>query len=323
MLVTDFFDVRTKVGKGSTVVVYPDFKVGKFKDIMIRGKSFYAIFDRETNMWSTDEYDVQRLVDQELYEKADTLKDSTDDKIVVETCSSYSSGSWKRFKEYIKNMPDNYKDLDMKVVFSNDNVKRTDYVSKCLNYPLEEGDISAYDEMISTLYDDNNRRKLEWAIGSIISGDSKKIQKFEVLYGDKGTGKSTILNIITKLFSVYVSTFDAKSLTSSSSSFSTEVFKSNPLVAIQHDGDLSRIEDNARLNAIVSHESIIINEKYKSSYASNLYCFLFMATNRPVKITDAKSGILRRLIDVNPTGVKLSKSRYDAWSYSMALSSSL
>lgn len=311
MLITDFFDVRTKIGKGSVVIVYPDFKVGKFKDLMVRGKAFYSIFDKETNMWSTDEYDVQRLVDQELYKESERLKDSTDDKIVVESCSSYSSGSWKRFKEYLKNMPDNYKDLDMKITFSNDSVKRTDYVSKRVNYPLEEGDISAYDEMMSTLYDEENRAKLEWAIGAIVSGDSKKIQKFEVLYGDKGTGKSTVLNIITKLFSGYVSTFDAKSLTSSSSSFSTEAFKSNPLVAIQHDGDLSRIEDNARLNSIVSHESIIINEKYKSSYASSLSCFLFMATNRPVKITDAKSGILRRLIDVNPTGNKLPKDRYD------------
>lgn len=309
MWVTDFFDVRTKTGKG-IIIVYPDFKVGKFKDLMVRGKAFYAIFDKETNMWSTDEYDVQRLVDQELYKEAEKFKDSTD-VVKVESCSSYSSGSWKKFREYLKNMPDNYKNLDMKITFSNDNVKRTDYVSKRVNYPLEEGDISAYDEMMSTLYDEENRAKLEWAIGAIISGDAKKIQKFEVLYGDKGTGKSTVLNIIGKLFNGYFSTFDAKSLTSSSNAFSTEVFRSNPLVAIQHDGDLSRIEDNAKLNAIVSHESIIINEKYKSGYESKLSCFLFMATNRPVKITDAKSGLLRRLIDVNPTGRKLPNNVYN------------
>ena len=32
-------------------------------------------------------------------------------------------------------------------------------------------------------------------------------------------------------------------------SFALEAFKSNPMVAIQHDGDLSRIEDNTRLNS--------------------------------------------------------------------------
>lgn len=278
---------------------------------MIRGKSFYAIWDKDKSMWSTDEYDVQRMVDEELYQAAEKIKATTDDKVYVESCASYSSGAWKRFKEYLSKLPDNYKELDTKITFSNDKTKKTDYVSKRVNYPLEEGNITAYDELMSTLYDEENRAKLEWAIGAIISGDSKKIQKFEVLYGDKGTGKSTVLNIISKLFDGYVSTFDAKSLTSSSNAFSTEAFKNNPLIAIQHDGDLSRIEDNARLNAIVSHESIIINEKYKPSYASTLSCFLFMATNRPVKITDAKSGILRRLIDVNPTGKKIPYSKYN------------
>ena len=38
-----------------------------------------------------------------------------------------------------------------------------------------------------------------------------------------------------------------------------------------------------------------------------------MATNRPVKITDGKSGIIRRLIDVKPSGSKLpSPRRYQA-----------
>ena len=37
---------------------------------------------------------------------------------------------------------------------------------------------------------------------------------------------------------------------------------------------------------------------------------LFMGTNRPVKITDAKSGIIRRLIDVKPTGELLDPDTY-------------
>ena len=35
-----------------------------------------------------------------------------------------------------------------------------------------------------------------------------------------------------------------------------------------------------------------------------------MGTNKPVKITDAKSGIIRRLIDVRPSGNKVSAQRY-------------
>ena len=200
--------------------------------------------------------------------------------------------------------------LDEKLIFSNAETNKKDYASKRLSYPIEPGDISAWDKLISTLYSKDERHKIEWAIGSIVSGDSKKIQKFMVLYGAAGTGKSTILNIIQQLFDGYYSVFDAKALGSSNNSFALEAFRTNPLVAIQHDGDLSRIEDNTRLNSLVSHELMTINEKFKSTYASRFKCFLFMGTNKPVKITDAKSGLLRRLIDVSPSGNKLNTNEY-------------
>ena len=183
--------------------------------------------------------------------------------------------------------------------------KKKDYASKRLPYPLEKGDISAYDKLISTLYSESERHKIEWAIGSIVAGDSKTIQKFIVLYGAAGTGKSTILNIIQMLFDGYYSVFDAKALGSSTNAFALESFKTNPLVAIQHDGDLSRIEDNTRLNSLVSHELMTVNEKFRSAYSNRFKAFLFMGTNKPVKITDARSGLIRRLIDVSPTGKKI------------------
>lgn len=49
---------------------------------------------------------------------------------------------------------------------------------------------------MSVLYSPEERKKLEWAIGAIVTGDSKNIQKFEVLYGPPGSGKSTVLNLI-------------------------------------------------------------------------------------------------------------------------------
>ncbi len=53
---------------------------------------------------------------------------------------------------------------------------------------------------MSTIYSEEERTKIEWAIGSIVCGESKKSQKFMVLYGAAGTGKSTVLNIIQQLF---------------------------------------------------------------------------------------------------------------------------
>ena len=187
--------------------------------------------------------------------------------------------SWHKYCQ--RQMRDNFHMLDEKLIFSNYETKKEDYASKKLSYPLEPGDLSAYDKLMSTLYSEEERHKIEWAIGSIVSGDSKKIQKFMVLYGAAGTGKSTILNIIQQLFEGYYSVFDARALGSSSNSFALEAFKSNPLVAIQHDGDLSKIEDNTRLNSLVSHELMTVNEKFRSTYSNRFKRNLPLLLNVP------------------------------------------
>jgi len=305
----DFFQIGTKETKGGVTEVYPDFTVGRSKDLMVRGRAFYAIWDEDAGLWSKDEYDVQRLVDQELTEYADKLK-ADGHRTTVKYLRSYNSNSWSQFRSYLNHISDNSKDLDQHLTFANTEVKKSDYVSKRLPYPLAPGTHDAWDELVGTLYSAEEKAKIEWAIGAVVSGDSKKIQKFIVLYGPAGTGKSTILDIVQKLFSGYSTTFEAKALGSNNNAFATEVFKSNPLVAIQHDGDLSKIDDNTKLNSIVSHEEMTMNEKYKPSYTSRVNAFLFMGTNQPVKITDAKSGIIRRLIDVHPTGVRIPINHY-------------
>lgn len=307
----DFYQIIEKPGKNGVIEIYPDFKACRSKDLMIRGRSFYAIWDDEKQIWSTDEYDVQRLVDQELEEYAKKMKKKgMRGQIVIKRMMYFSTNMWKNYRAFLREMSDSSIQLDNQLTFQNSKVKKTDYISKRLPYPLEEGSISAYNELIGTLYEPEERQKLEWAIGAIISGDAKFIQKFIVLYGETGSGKSTFLNIVQKLFEGYYTTFEAKALTVSNNSFSTEPFKTNPLVAIQHDGDLSRIEDNTKLNSIVAHEEMTMNEKYRPSYTARSNAFLFMGTNKPVKITDAKSGIIRRLIDVRPSGNKVPNKRY-------------
>ena len=309
----DFFVISTRSPKKDVIEIYPKFIVKKSNDLMIRGGDFYAVWVEELGLWSTDEQDALRIIDQELdrYKETNSNKFGEDSRVFVSYMWDAGSGmidSWHKYCQ--KQMRDNYNTLDEKLIFSNAETNKKDYASKRLSYPLEKGEITAYDKLISTLYTEKERHKIEWAIGSIVSGDSKKIQKFMVLYGAAGTGKSTILNIIQQMFEGYYSVFDAKALGSSSNSFALEAFKTNPLVAIQHDGDLSKIEDNTRLNSLVSHELMTINEKFKSTYTNRFKCFLFMGTNRPVKITDAKSGLLRRLIDVTPSGNKLDPKEY-------------
>lgn len=301
----DFFQICTRESK-SGIEVYPDFVVGRSRDLMVRSRSFYAIWDESKGLWSTDEYDVQRIVDAELRAYAEKHNITTG----VKYMQAFSNNGWNQFKKFVAQISDNAHQLDETLVFANTEVKKSDYVSRRLPYSLVPGDYSAWDELVGTLYSPEERAKIEWAIGAVISGDSKKIQKFLVFYGSAGTGKSTILNIIQRMFDGYTTSFEAKALGMNGNAFATEMFKSNPLVAIQHDGDLSRIEDNTKLNSIISHEDMTMNEKYKPSYTSRINAFLFMGTNKPVKISDAKSGIIRRLIDVHPTGVTLKPNHY-------------
>ena len=278
---------------------------------MIRGGDFYAIWMEERGLWSTDEQDALQLIDRELDAYAKENKEKFDAHVKVLHMWDAESGMIDAWHKYCqKQMRDSFHTLDDKLIFSNTDTTKEDYASKRLTYPLEDGDYSAWDKLIGTLYSPDERHKIEWSIGSIVSGESKNIQKFMVFYGSAGTGKSTILNIVQQLFEGYYSVFDARALGSSSNSFALEAFKTNPLVAIQHDGDLSRIEDNTRLNSLVSHELMTVNEKFKAAYSNRFNCFLYMGTNKPVKITDAKSGLIRRLIDVSPTGNKLSPAEY-------------
>ena len=42
----DFYTVRRKSNKREgSLTIYPDFKIGKFNDFMVRGKAFYAVSD--------------------------------------------------------------------------------------------------------------------------------------------------------------------------------------------------------------------------------------------------------------------------------------
>ena len=308
----DFLKIVERPTRAGTIEIKPLFKAITSKDLMIRGGDFYAIWVEERQMWSTSYQDAINLIDDELDRYFEENKDRFDRPAIVLHLWDTDTGMIDKWVHYCTyQMWDNYHDLDDSITFENTSVKREDYASKRVDYSLEEGSTQAWDELTNVLYSPEEKHKIEWAIGAIVTGDSKNIQKFLVFYGSHGTGKSTVLNVIQKLFKNYYCVFDAKALGSEKNAFALEPFRENPLVAIQHDGDLSKIEDNTRINSLVSHEVMPVNVKHKSIYTQKFRCFLFMGTNRPVRITDAKSGLIRRLIDVSPTGVTVPKTKYN------------
>ena len=190
----DFLHISTRSPKKGTIEVYPTFSVKKSDDLMIRGGDFYAVWVEDRGLWSTDEDDLVDIVDRELDRYVKENRDLFDGVVRVMYMRHSDTNmidSWHKYCQ--RQMRDNFHMLDEKLIFSNTETVKRDYASKRLSYPLEPGDISSYNRLMSTLYSEEERHKLEWAIGSIITGDSKNIQKFIVLYGAAGTGKSTVL----------------------------------------------------------------------------------------------------------------------------------
>ena len=197
MPMIDFLMIATRMGKRNTIEIYTKFIIKKSKDLMIRGSDFYAIWLEERGLWSTEEQDALQLIDRELDIYVQEHKQLLNDSYRVLHMWDAESGmidNWHRYCQ--RQMRDNYHTLDDTLIFANTPVKKDSYASKRLPYPLEKGSISAYDELVGTLYSPEERQKIEWAIGAIVNGDSKKIQKFLVLYGPPGSGKSTRLNIL-------------------------------------------------------------------------------------------------------------------------------
>ena len=306
----DFYEIKERALKSGTTEVRPAWRVHRFKDLMVRGKSFYAVYNPETHFWSTDEYDLMRIVDADVTRRFQEASKRVDGSVWPRYLGDYDSKTYADYKAWMSKLPDVHHPLDSKILFADQTPRREDYVTRTLSYSLSSDPCPAYEELMSTLYDPDEREKLEWGIGSIFTGDSSQIQKFFVLYGSAGSGKSTVLNLISRLLEDHIAMFDAAALGRPSDQFALEPFKSNPRVAIQHDGNLARIKDNSRLNSLISHEPMVMNEKGKSLYTFKSEAMLFVGTNLPVRITDSKSGLTRRLIDVTPSGRKVDSLRY-------------
>ena len=147
----DFVDITYRVGKKGMIEIYPIYKVKRTKDLMVKGKSFYAIWDEKRQVWSTDEYDVQRLIDEQLYDyKEKHFADQPN--VNVLELGNFNNKTWTEFQQYVKSRPDSLVQLDSKLIFSNTPVSREDYSSKKLPYAIEYGSTDAYDKIMSTLY---------------------------------------------------------------------------------------------------------------------------------------------------------------------------
>lgn len=304
----DFIRVAYKENKDGTREFYPSLQVLDSTDLVIRGGQFQAVWDEDTGLYSRRISHLADIIDRsfarmvgERLRGGDTIK-----KVRV-----FDNGIYSRLMGLIRNVGDMGPELDQRIVFANETPTKGMAATFKMPYMLSDAPTPAWDEIISTLYSEENRLKIEWAIGSIFAGASvNEVQKFYVFFGPPGSGKSTILNIIEKLFEGHVSHFSAYDMGRGDAQFSLEPFAKNPLVSIDQDGDLSKVELNKNLNSVVSHDKVLINSKGKNMYEIKPRTTLFIGTNEPIKISNRKSGLFRRLVDIQPTGLLLDEHRY-------------
>ena len=308
----DFLDVSVKkfTSNNRTVdyEVSPDFIFGDAKDLVVKGSKFYAYWNG--SFWDTKQKNLFYDIDSLLWRKARELEDGRPGlRIDVKEIRKASAGKFRLFADFCKACETSDISFNQKVLFADHKMQRRDYATTQLTYSPQEGEAVAFKELIGTLYLPKELDKILWFMGALFTNNMYKIEKFMYLYGSKGSGKGTVLKIFRMLFQEYCGTIDLKLLTSADQ-FATGQIQEVPLL-IDEDTDISHIYNDTPLLKLTSHETISVNKKFKEPYDVRFIGLLITASNQRYKVRNVDSGITRRAIVVNPSGRKVSHTKYN------------
>ena len=308
----DFLDVSVKKFTSNNRTldyeVSPDFIFGDAKDLVVKGSKFYAYWNG--SFWDTKQKNLFYDIDSLLWRRARELEDGRPGlRIDVKEIRKASAGKFRLFADFCKACEASDISFNQKVLFADHKMQRRDYATTQLTYSPQEGEASAFKELIGTLYLPKELDKILWFMGALFTNKMYKIEKFMYLYGSKGSGKGTVLKIFRMLFEDYCGTIDLKLLTSADQ-FATGQIQEVPLL-IDEDTDISHIYNDTPLLKLTSHETISVNKKFKEPYDVKFIGLLITASNQRYKVRNVDSGITRRAIVVNPSGQKVSHTRYN------------
>lgn len=287
--------------------IVPSFKYGYVRDLVVRGKAFYAFWTGKS--WSTDINDLIVAVDSEVKEKYVETKNKFPNAIIKASyMRDYESQVRTNFENYVKMSPNSDKKFNTHILFSDHEVVRDDYATTQLSYTPEELDTPAFDEMMDVLYDKPELEKIMWFMGAALTNSMKDIQKFMYLYGGKGTGKGTVIDIFKMVFEGYYAEIDLAKLTGGSE-FATAQVQEVPIL-VDSDSDISKIKQDVNLLKLTAHEPLAVNKKYQAQYEVTFEGLLITASNQRYKVGNVDSGINRRAVVVEPSNRKIPLDKY-------------
>lgn len=308
---SSFYSITQSADPRGRITVKPIFDTTNRSDIVVVHGELEAAWIG-TDRWETEHDIILKKIDQDIYDIRDRIIEaSPETKVIMHTMSNYDCGSYSKFTRYLKEIPQTTIRLDMIPHYANSKHTRNELASIYLEYSPEPGDHSAWDELASTLYEDTEREKLEWLIGAIATGESRKVGKMFSLYGPPGSGKGTIISVIDGLFPGYIGRVDVRSLGDRNNQFGMSVFSDNKLVMIDDDADMSQIHVLDILNKIIVGEQFILNAKYARAYSTAVTSMIIIATNEAIRVQSANDGIIRRLVDIQPRNTRIPMAQYN------------
>lgn len=305
----DFYNIEAKQFGGRAKQDYtiePEFSY-LTKDLICKGGVMYGFW--YDGKWRNNIEELITIVDKEIKDfSTEFQKTHIDANITVKYFNRHSSNVMDKFLKYTKNRSQSDIEFNTRILFSDEIPKREDYSTTQLSYTPKSGPTPAFDEMFNLLYDPEELDKIMWFIGAVLTNNMHRIEKFLFLYGGKGSGKGTVTKLVKSLFEGYHADIDLHKLTGGGE-FATSGVK-EVMVLVDDDTDLYSIKDDTALLKLTSHEPIIVNNKYQSTYTVTFKGMLIAASNQAFKVRNIDSGITRRAVVAKPTSNKHKNSRY-------------
>lgn len=180
------------------------------------------------------------------------------------------------------------------------------YFTYIKKYPLKdiEEDTPYFDEMIELVSDGDKELKqfiLE-LMAYLISG-YKTEQKFFILKGNGKNGKSTFINLITKLIGTnFVSAIPLSKL-GDRFTLSSAVDK-KLIVASENESSSNKPISTEVLKQLTSGKELMrVEKKYENEYSTYLQTEILCAINNTIRFSETSDGLIRRVVVIPFNGV--------------------